>query len=283
MKRFALRAAIMATAAILPLAAHAGAPAASRQPIVDLGAAPDSLQVNLTITLNYRDEAGLNHLVDAIATPGSPQFHQYLTPAEFAARFAPSQADHDRVVAALQRAGFTITRTYENRTVIDARGSAAAASAYFGTPIHIVAQSGHGTRYANTLAPRIPAEIADAVHTVLGLDNLVKFHVNARRVDVPAGRSDEVTTAGLPVERTVNGAFAGIYPGGTADAYKYPLLTGHTGKGHGIAVVIDSDLANSDLATFWKAAGIKRTGTLSRVLVNGANPGVGPDAARDSH
>ena len=279
MKRLALRAAILASTAVLPCFAIAAPVAIARHNVVDLGAAPDDLQVKLAITLNYRDEAGLNALVDAIATPGSPQFHQYLTQEEFNARFAPTQADHDRVVAALQHAGFSITRTYENRTVIDASGSAAAVAAYFGTPIHIVAQSGHGTRYANTTAPRIPAEISDAVQTVLGLDNLVKFHVNAEHVDVPAGTSDDVATAGLPVERTVNGAFAGIYPGGTADAYKYPLLKGNTGTGHGIAIVIDADIANSDLSAFWKAAGIKRTGTVNRVLVNGSNPGINGDSA----
>ena len=160
---------------------------------------------------------------------------------------------------------------------IDAAGSAQAVDAYFATEIHSVTQAGQGARYANLTPATMPAELAGTVRTILGLDNLVRRRpLNRRVAQVPQGRTD-ATTAAEPIERTTGGAFAGLYPGGIAAAYKFPSLSGTTGTGHGIGIVIDSDIANSDLSTFWSASGIKRTGTFSRVLVDGTNPGVNAD------
>ena len=94
-----------------------------------------------------------------------------------------------------------------------------------------------------------------------------------------APRRRSTTGASAPIERTVRGAFAGLYPAALSIAYKFPAQSGYTGAGHAIAVVIDSDIANSDLATFWKAAGVARTGAFNRVLVNATNPGVNRDVA----
>ena len=115
------------------------------------------------------------------------------------------------------------------------------------------------------------------MRTILGLDNIVRLRPLNRRVDrLPQGRPD-ASAAAQPIERTTGGSFAGIYPGGIAAAYKFPSLSGTTGTGHGIGIVIDSDIANTDLSTFWSAAGVTRTGTFTRVLVDGTNPGVNAD------
>jgi kumamolisin len=154
--------------------------------------------------------------------------------------------------------------------------------AYFHTELHLVAQRGHGTRYANMTAATVPADIAGNVIAVAGLDNLVKFHVQNRRIGNTEPNfqySDaRATPSGTPpIERTVHGAFAGLYPGGLAAAYRYPSLSGTPGAGHSVGVVIDSDIAQADLKTFWTAAGITRSGGFHRVLVDGTNPGVNAD------
>ena len=96
------------------------AEALSRPDLTDLGSAPADTRVTVAITLNYRDKARLDDLVLQQGTPGSPLYHQFLTPADFAQQFGPTQTQHDAVVAALRGAGFTILQTYPNRTVIDA-------------------------------------------------------------------------------------------------------------------------------------------------------------------
>ena len=280
MTRISFAAALLAGAALFTLSAQAADVAAvSRLDVTDLGRAPAATPVRLALTLAYRDQAGLERLVAAQATPGSAAYHRFLSAAEFAERFSASVADHARVIDALQRAGLQVERTYPNRTVIDVVGSAAAVAAYFGTDIHLVSQVGHGVRYANVTAAHVPAELAGTVHSVVGLDNLARMRTFNRPAQVvPHGaEAPDASGAAQPIERKSFGAFAGLYPGGVAAAYHFPSRTGSTGTGHAIAVVIDSDILNADLTTFWKAAKITRTGTISRVLVEGTNPGVNGD------
>src|SRR5215469_8910820 len=53
-------------------------------------------------------------------TKGSPDFHHFLTPDEWNARFSPSGADEQAVVDWLQKAGLTITHRFSNRLLVDA-------------------------------------------------------------------------------------------------------------------------------------------------------------------
>jgi kumamolisin len=256
------------------------APAVARRDVVDLGRAPASTPIRVAVTLAYRNEAQLEGLVQLQGTPTSPLFHHFITPAQFANYFAPSPADYERVVASLQSAGFHVAPGLPNRTVIDAVANAPIAERYFGTEFHRVTQRNVGVRYANLTPAKIPASIAGAVSTVLGLDNLVKF--KSMRVPAQRGMRTEIEPAQSPllsgpIERTSGGSFEGLLPTGISIAYKYPSQNNITGTGHGIAVVMDSDIANGDLVTYWKAAGIRRTGTFSRVLVNGKNPGINGD------
>jgi pseudomonalisin len=278
---FVASAPALALAASRTPAGYATIAAIARRDVVDLGRAGIATPVHVTLTLAYRHEADLDELVRLQGTPGSPLFGRFITPAQFAAYFSPSIADYARVVSSLQMAGFRVTPDSADRDVIDADAPAPVAEHYFATEIHQVAQAGHGIRYANVRPATMPQAIAANVTAVLGLDNLVKFE-SARSSDVPANdavfQPAQAKPLGGPIERTSSsGTFEGLYPTGLAIAYTYPTQSGYNGKGHAIAIVIDSDLANHDIVTYWTAAGIKRTGSFARVLVNGSNPGVTAD------
>ena len=61
----------------------------------DQGRVAPSLQVpyiTLTLAPSASQQAALNKLLVEQQTPGSPQYHRWLTPAEFATRFGPSKA-----------------------------------------------------------------------------------------------------------------------------------------------------------------------------------------------
>lgn len=105
-----------------------------------------------------------------------------------------------------------MTRTYANRTMIDAAGTAAAATGLFKTRLHLVLQRSR-VRYANASAAAVPASLAGDVLTVAGLDNLVKMRTHALRAAAPNSvRPSDSAVAGAPIERTSGGQFAGIYP-----------------------------------------------------------------------
>ncbi len=238
-----------------------------RHDLRDLGVAPAATKVNITVALNYRNAAELTRLVDLQGTPGSPLFRHYLTPAQFAAEFGPTPASYGRVAQSLTAAGFRVTRTYRNRTMIDATGTAAAATGLFKTEIHRVLQTKHGIRYANATAASVPASIAGDVLTVSGLDNLIKIKTSSLvfQHSHPGGKGHDT---GAPIERIDEYGFEGYYPTAYAKAYQFPSQAGYTGLGQSIGIVMDSDIPQSDLVAFWQAAQIKRTGNINRITVD---------------
>jgi kumamolisin len=291
MNRLPIAAALAAAGMWLPSlpADAAGVPAAvarsvvaaplARPDLVDLGRAPAATPVRLALTLRYRNQAELDRLVFLQATPGSPLYHHFLTVEQFAAYFAPEPAAYERVADSLRAAGFTVAPARADRTIVDAVGSASAAERYFGTRFHLVRQAGHGVRYANVTAATLPAGFASIVATVAGLDDVVKRHSDAVpaavRPQPDSAASDaasRLASQGAPIERNEGGGSVGLYPAAFANAYRYPALAGYTGKGHGIAIVMDSNISNADLETYWKAAGVTRTGAFVRVSVDGADP-----------
>ena len=144
-----------------------------RVDVRDLGRAAAAAPVTVAVTLAYRHERELEALTRQQADPGSPLYRHYLSNEQFNAYFAPSAADYERTALALGRAGFRVSRTFANRTVLDAVAPAAAAERYFKTEIHAVVQAGVGRRYANVRPAIVPTELRATVASVSGLSNLI--------------------------------------------------------------------------------------------------------------
>ncbi len=127
---------------------------APRAFVTDLGHASATTPVRVAVVMKYRHVAELHQFV---ALQGQAQkLPRTLTAQQFLNYFAPTAADYQQAAMALQSAGFTITRTYQNRTVIDAVGPAAAAERMFGTEIHMVRQRDGAIRYANLRPAYLP-------------------------------------------------------------------------------------------------------------------------------
>jgi len=68
------------------LTGHVPKAVASLQPIERLAA---TNRIKLAITLRLGDSAGLTNFLRQVYDPASPNYHQFLTPAEFTTRFGP--------------------------------------------------------------------------------------------------------------------------------------------------------------------------------------------------
>jgi len=90
-----------------------------------LGAANGAQALDLSISLSLRNQSALNALIAAQNNPHSPLYHQYLTPAQFAAQFSPTRATVKAVTAYLRSQGLVVHSISSNRTLIDASGSVA--------------------------------------------------------------------------------------------------------------------------------------------------------------
>src|ERR1700751_4130643 len=76
----------------------------------DLGpAAVDTkLQMVLRFSMTADQQTALDQLLADQQNPSSPRYHQWLTPAQFAAQFGLSSADIAKVTAWLTSQGFTV-------------------------------------------------------------------------------------------------------------------------------------------------------------------------------
>ncbi len=116
--------------------------------------------------------AALDRLLAAQRDPASPEFHQWLTPEQYADRFGLGPADLARATAWLKSAGFTIEYTARARDWIAFSGTAEQVQAAFQTSVHRYAVGGE-THFAVATEPQIPADLKPLVSTMLGLND---FH-----------------------------------------------------------------------------------------------------------
>jgi pseudomonalisin len=137
----------------------------------DLGPAAVDQPVTVRVALKLQNQAALTTYVQNINTPGNALYGQSLTPAQFAATYAPSAAQVSAVVSYLEGAGFTNVTVEPNNLIVSADGTVAQASAAFNTPIESYSQFG-GTVFGNTAPAQVPASLSATVGAVLGLNNI---------------------------------------------------------------------------------------------------------------
>src|SRR6185436_14388618 len=111
-----------AVAAPKQLASGHVPPAVAHRKIKPLNPLPGTNELHLALALPLRDAAGLTNFLRALYDPASPQFHRYLTPAEFTARFGPTPADYAAVLRFAKTNGLTVKATHPNRLVLDVTG-----------------------------------------------------------------------------------------------------------------------------------------------------------------
>src|SRR5271168_991315 len=96
-------------------------------PANDLGRVEPSLKLSyVTLTLKQSDsqKADLRNLLAEQQNPSSPNYHRWLTPAQYADRFGASQEDMSRMTQWLQGQGLSVVNVAQGRTWIAVNGSA---------------------------------------------------------------------------------------------------------------------------------------------------------------
>jgi hypothetical protein len=249
------------------------------RPEYDRGVAPDSQPMNRALLLLQRSpeqDAALRQLLDAQQSNSSPQFHQWLTPAQFGQQFGPSDADIATITTWLQSKGFSVNRISQGRTVIEISGTAGQIRNAFHTEIHQYVVNGE-SHWANASDPQIPAALAPVVAGFASLNNFpVKFYLH------PLGTFQKSATTGRVTPLfTFPGCSSGTcYAVGPADfATIYntaPLLSGSPkvdGTGQTIAVVGESDINVQDIVDFRTMFGLPQNFSSANIILDGPDPG----------
>ena len=131
----------------------------------------DSQPMRLAISLKLQNRDALESFIANSATPGNPQYGQTLTPAQFAASYAPSAAQAQSVVDYLNAAGLMHVQLAENRLLITAEATAAVAQRAFNTQLARFTVEGRSA-FANVADVQMPDALAPLTLAVLGLNDI---------------------------------------------------------------------------------------------------------------
>ena len=158
--------------------ASTGTLAIAPKAATDLGAISPATQIHLVLGLTGNLSAA-NAAIRQMYTPGSATYRHFLTPAQFTAMFAPSQASANAVAAYLSSFGMKNINVTPNRILVQADTNAASASAAFNTTMHVFGQNGQRL-YANVAPAQVPVSLAGIVQSIGGLSNF-QMQTYARR------------------------------------------------------------------------------------------------------
>jgi subtilase family serine protease len=240
----------------------------------DLGRRSGGDPVEVTLTLHRNHEAELQQLIQKQHEPGSPAYHRFLTSEAFDRYFAPTKAQLEYVSGALRDGGFQIERISADGAIVTAVARSGVAENFFRTEIHSVRQNPGQLRYANASLIAIPAHLSAAVAGVR-INNLVIARVMYKRANLVPNLPQNEATKPEPQTAHPNAlgapyALSGYaLPGAVAVSFDLPVQHNFTGTGHTAAIVIDSDVLDSDLNTFFSYCKIHRTGSIPRVSIDG--------------
>jgi subtilase family serine protease len=223
----------------------------------DAGRMPADTRLNgisLYFNRSAAQQADLEALLAAQQNPSSPQYHQWLTPDQFAARFGMAQSDIEQVQSWLQQQGFSIDSIARSRNMIRFSGTVNQVEQAFSTQMHYY-QSGGTQHCAPSTALSVPAAITPVLAGIRNLDN---FRPRAQHI--------------VPRAAFTSGQSGSVFfaPGDIATVYDVtPLYSASVnGTGQSIAVAGQSAIQVTDIENFQSASGLtKKDPTL--VLVPG--------------
>lgn len=205
--------------------------------------------ITLVFQPSPQQKAALDALVQAQQTPGSPEYHQWLTPAEYAARFGMSASDLAQVESWLESQGFNIDSVSASRVSITFSGTAEQVQNAFQTQLNRYLVDGR-QHWANATNLSIPAALQGIVLSVQNLNDF-RPHPNVRPAPLSAlNPAPAFTSAQTGDHYLTPGDVATIYD--INPAYQ----SGYDGTGETIAIVGQSAIAVSDIENFQKAAGL---------------------------
>lgn len=239
----------------------------------DRGKARPDLPMKRMILVLKRDattEANLRQLIAEQHDRLSPNYHSWLTPEEFAARFGMAESDRQKIAAWLGSHGFSVDRVSRGGMSLEFSGTASQVESAFGTAMHIY-EVGSREYYANASDPQIPAALES---TIAGVNTLHSFEKpSPLRLLGTANRVGNTSlwapnfSAGTPGQ-----TFHFLAPGDFAKIYNAtPLYQTIDGTGQTIAIVGRSNINISDIELFRIAFGLPSNNP--QIIVDGPNPG----------
>lgn len=223
----------------------------------------------LVLKPTAEQEANLDKLLVDQQDPSSPQYHKWLTPAQFGARFGVSDDDLSVLKQWLSNAGFQVVSVPESKNAIIFSGNSATVESAFGTTMQ--RYRGDGQQFfQNSGNIKVPAAFTSVI---TGIGNLSSYRPQ---------HFSHVRSLGGSVEGSIAGSATPLYNNSNATHSLSPwdfqqiygmrplLSSGFDGTGVSIAVLGQSAVSATQLGYFQTLTG--QTAKLpTAILVSGSN------------
>ncbi len=262
-----------------PLVAHAQ----------DQGRLADATPIqgmSLVFRRSAAQDADIANLMEQQQTRGAAQFHQWLTPTQFAARYGVSQSDLQSAAAWLRSQGFTIDQIPPSNDRIDFSGTSAQVAAAFHTELHRYLLPGPGNQttehWANSTELSFPQALAGMVIGVRHLHDFRPMVSHLKSTPIQLVRKPGSTLMHPEYTVTGSGGVANyIAPADIQTIYDITALysAGVSGTGQYIGIMGQTDIMQyvSDIKTFRSLSGLNASNLPTQVVV--PNSGASPSAA----
>ena len=155
--------------------------------------------------------------MSGVSNPGSQEFRKYLRPGAFGSRFGATAATVTTAVASLEALGLHVGPVASNHLVIKVSSTVAVAEHAFATTLERYRFDSRVV-YANLVAPRVPAPLANEIQAIVGLNDLAS-----------AQPASLVGSPGSVLARTSRGSTVTDVPGGPQPCPAASVGTSSTG------------------------------------------------------
>jgi kumamolisin len=230
---------------------------------------PASQIMQLDIVLPLRDQAGLDKFVAEVGDPNSPNYRQFLSPAQFSAMFGPSQADYDTTVAYLKANGFTVIGGEFLGREIEVKAPVSVVESTFHVAMNVYQHPYENrTFYSPDREPT--TSLPFPLWHITGLDNFATPHMaGVNKYDV--AKKLGVTPESISPKATTGSGPSASYLGSDMRAAYYTSNGGTlTGTGQNLGIFffggIGYGLNLTDLATYYTNVGQTYPSTAISVL-----------------
>jgi len=250
------------------LQSRAAAPASAAL----IGPMPSSQKLSLALSLPLRNQEQLHTLLQQLEDPTSPNYHQYLTVAQFTEQFGPTVQDFQRIIGFTTAHGLTVTYKAPNRMLLDVSGSVANIEQAFQVTMQLYH---HPTENRTFYAPNVEATVEPGLPLlgVGGLSNYVLPHpADLRRVSPGSVHADSTGSGqdSLFLGSDIRAAYA---PGVALD-----------GSGQALALAEFGPWNLSDVQLYFTTVSQPLNVPIITELMNGVDgtcPGVPPNGCDD--
>lgn len=245
-------------------------------------AVPENLNESMTILFSLaippNDEADLEERVAR---------GEVIPPDELQQRYVPNAADREKLVQWLKSQNFDVTEVSQDGTSVYARATVDQIQKSLGVDMVRVTKEGV-TYTAAKDAPSLPADVANSVHAIIGLQPFRQARKQSRICMPRNGNRTILTTPargarGKPTASSRARRAATSADGPTTNIQNAPpylvseILKAYgadgvnvTGRGQTIAILIDTVPVDSDLKAFWKRNGLPASiSRITKINVNG--------------